>query len=131
MIVLRWTGLAAVLVAGAACLLAAGTAAEDTGQESRELRQWNQMAEKAITYLRGTQADDGTWSRTKAPGVTGVVLTGLLQTGKVTPNDPMADKALKHIESLIDPKTGSIAGKENVHLQNYVTSINVMALTAA
>ncbi|HJT77734.1 MAG TPA: prenyltransferase/squalene oxidase repeat-containing protein [Gemmataceae bacterium] len=106
-------------------------AAEETGKESRESQQWNRMVEKAITYLRGTQADDGTWSRNKAPGVTGVVLTGLLQTGKVSPNDPMADKALKHIESLIDPKTGGIAGKENIHLQNYVTSINVMALTAA
>ncbi len=106
-------------------------AAEETGKESRELQQWNQMIDKAVAYLRGTQADDGTWSRTKAPGVTGVVLTGLLSTGKVSPNDPMADKALKHIESLIDPKTGSIAGKENIHLQNYVTSINVMALTAA
>ncbi len=39
---------------------------------------------------------------------------------------------MKYIESLVNPKGGHIAGPEAaVQLQNYVTSINVMALTAA
>ena len=95
-------------------------------------QQWNQVVDRAIAYLRTAQADDGSWSGAKSPGITGVVLTGLLETRKVTPEDPMADRALKYIESLINPEAGHIAGRgARVQLQNYVTSINVMALKAA
>jgi squalene-hopene/tetraprenyl-beta-curcumene cyclase len=93
---------------------------------------WGRVVDKAIMFLRSTQAEDGSWSKEKSPGVTGVILTGLLQTGKVSPNDPMAEKALKYIESLVNTKAGHIAGKDpKPQLQNYVTAVNVMALTAA
>jgi squalene-hopene/tetraprenyl-beta-curcumene cyclase len=128
---LRWTGIAAAVVGGALCLLTAGRTAEPAKKGSADLQQWDRVVDKGIDYLRSTQAEDGTWSRGKVPGVTGIVLTGMLQTGTVTPDDPAAARALKYIESLVDPKTGHIAGKDDIHLQNYVTSINVMALTAA
>jgi squalene-hopene/tetraprenyl-beta-curcumene cyclase len=87
---------------------------------------------RAIQYVKSTQEANGGWSTNKSPGVTGVVLTGLLRTGKVAPNDPVAERALRYIESLVNPKAGHIAGKDpTVQLQNYVTSINVMALVAA
>src|SRR5262249_7654292 len=58
--------------------------------------------------------------------------TGLLRSGKVSPNDPTAKRALAYIEGLVNPKAKHIAGKDpKVQLQNYVTSINVMALSAA
>ncbi len=42
------------------------------------------------------------------------------------------DRALKYIESLINPKAGHIAGKDpRVQLQNYVTCVNVQALVEA
>src|SRR5205814_9876324 len=56
--------------------------------------QWNQTVEKAINYLKSTQADDGSWSKEKSPGVTGIVLAGMLQTGKLSPKDPAAERAL-------------------------------------
>lgn len=122
---LRYTGFLVALLGVGICLWDAGRAAEPQ-------KEWDRVVDRGIDYLKHSQAEDGTWSKGGfTPGVTGVALTGLLQTGKVTPNDPVADLALKYIESLIDPKTGHIAGKENVHLQNYVTSINVMALMAA
>jgi squalene-hopene/tetraprenyl-beta-curcumene cyclase len=44
----------------------------------------------------------------------------------------MAAKALSYIESLVNEKAGHIAGKSPaVGLQNYVTSVNVMALVEA
>ena len=44
----------------------------------------------------------------------------------------MAAKALKFIEALVNEKDGHIAGRDaRVQLQNYVTSVSVMALTAA
>jgi squalene-hopene/tetraprenyl-beta-curcumene cyclase len=94
--------------------------------------EWERVVDKAVMFLRSTQAEDGSWSKEKSPGVTGVILTGLLQTGKVSPNDPMAEKALRYIESLVNTKAGHIAGKDpKPQLQNYVTAVNVMALSAA
>src|SRR5205823_9924350 len=78
------------------------------------------------------QADDGSWSKAKSPGITGVVLTGALDTGRLKPDDEAAAKALKYVESLVNPKAGHIAGADpKVQLQNYVTSVNVMALRAS
>src|SRR5262245_44644110 len=104
--VMRWTGIAAALVlAGMLCVLDRGAAAEGDAT-------WDRMVDKAVGYLKSTQADDGTWSRERSPGVTGIVLTGLLQSGKVGPNDPVAQKALRYIESLVNPEEGHIAGKD-------------------
>lgn len=121
----RSLGAALVLVAGWVGLVA-GEAADTPAV------QWDQVVNRAITYLRKSQSSDGSWSRDRSPGITGVVLTGALGTGKLSPEDPMAEKALGYIESLVNPKAGHLAGKDaKVQLQNYVTSINVMALNAA
>ena len=94
--------------------------------------EWDETVDKSIAYLRKSQAKDGSWGGKQATGVTGVIVTGLLRTGKVTAKDPMVEKALGYIETLIDPKEGHLAGKgANVKLHNYVTSINLMALVAA
>src|SRR5262249_55130569 len=93
---------------------------------------WNRMVDRGVTYLRGTQAESGAWSDARSPGITGVVLCGLLHSDKVSTQDPMAVKALHYIESLVNPRTGHIAGKDpKPQLQNYVTCVNVMALVAA
>src|SRR5262249_4272791 len=50
----------------------------------------------------------------------------------VKPEEEPAAKGLKYIESLVNAKAGHIAGQDpKAGLQNYVTSINVMALAAA
>jgi squalene-hopene/tetraprenyl-beta-curcumene cyclase len=109
------------------CLPASHAAAGPSPDE------WNRVVDKAIAYVKSTQNPDGSWGQEpRSRGVTGVVVTGLLQTGRVTPDDPAVAKALKYIESLVNPKAHHIAGADaQVQLQNYVTSINVMALQAA
>ncbi|HEV3203759.1 MAG TPA: prenyltransferase/squalene oxidase repeat-containing protein [Gemmataceae bacterium] len=93
---------------------------------------WDRMVTKAIGYLKTSQDANGSWSGSRSPGVTGVVLTGLLRTGKISPQDPLAAKALAYIESLVNARAGHIAGQDpKAQLQNYVTSVNVMALAAA
>lgn len=93
---------------------------------------WNSSVEKAINYLRKNQAEDGSWSSKSSPGITGIIITGLIKTGKISVDDPMIAKGLKYIESLINTKSGHIAGIDpRVQLQNYVTSVNVMALSSA
>lgn len=108
-----------------------GARAEPTPKTSAA-RQWQEMVQKAAAYLKTSQGQDGGWSTNISPGVTGVVVTGLLRTGEITPENPVASKGLAYIEGLINIKEGHIAGQDpQAQLKNYVTSINVMALSAA
>ncbi|MBU6293235.1 MAG: hypothetical protein KJS91_01015, partial [Planctomycetes bacterium] len=52
------------------------------------------VAAKAVAYLRKTQEENGGWSTKLSPGVTGIVVTGLIKGGKVSPDDPMVAKGL-------------------------------------
>ena len=129
---LCWTGTAALICAALLGALTSSGDAQPAKPAPVDAAKWNAVVGKAIDYLKSTQDDKGGWSTSRSPGVTGVALTGLLRCGKVTPTDPVATRALKYIESLVNPKAKHIAGKDpRVQLQNYVTSINVMALSAA
>src|SRR5260370_38554074 len=82
---MRW-GVMIVLSFGfPAAVGAAGPAEEE----------WNKVVDRAIDFLKKSQAADGTWSQSRSPGITGVVLTGALETGRVRPGDEIAGKALK------------------------------------
>jgi squalene-hopene/tetraprenyl-beta-curcumene cyclase len=111
-------------------LVVAGSASAQ--QKDADAKVWTDTVNKAIAFLQSSQEANGGWSTASNIGVTGVVTTGLLKTGQVTPDEPVAAKALKYIESLVNPEKGHIAGKDpKVQLHNYVTSVNVMALVAA
>jgi squalene-hopene/tetraprenyl-beta-curcumene cyclase len=126
---LRWT--ATALVAGLIALPARAPAERAAGAGEARKR-WEQSVDRAVAYLRRTQAKDGSWGGKQAAGITGLVVAGLVRTGRVGPKDPMVAKALKYIESLADPKEGHLAGKgAGLKVQNYVTSVNVQALVAA
>ncbi|MCX7699291.1 MAG: hypothetical protein N2039_00270, partial [Gemmataceae bacterium] len=113
-------------------LLIGGFHAAANEPQKPDAKQWEKIVDKAIDFLRKSQAADGSWSSDRSPGITGVVLTGILETGRVSADDPMVVKAIKYIESLINPEAGHIAGPgARVQLKNYVTSVNVMALRAA
>jgi squalene-hopene/tetraprenyl-beta-curcumene cyclase len=125
------TGLA-LTAAAALGLLTALPAAEPDKKAAPAAGQWDQTVDKAIAYLKAHQSEDGSWSSKQNIGVTGIVVTGMVQTGKVGAKDPSVEKGLKYIESLINPKEKHIAGKDpRVQLKNYVTCVNVLALTAA
>lgn len=93
--------------------------------------EWQAVVDKAVAYLKANQDEDGGWGKDpNKRGVSGIVVTGLLQCGK-SPDDEPTAKGLKYIESLVNAKEGHIAGESKIGIQNYVTSINVMALAAA
>ncbi len=111
-------------------LLVAPAFAEDKPKKPTAA-EWQDVVDKAVKFLKTRQDDKGGWNTDKNIGVTGVVTTGLLQCG-VSPDTEPAAKGLKYIESLINEKAGHIAGADpRVGLQNYVTCVNVMALSAA
>lgn len=114
---------------GLACATV-GRSDESTAQSTAA--EWNQVVDRAIAYLRKTQREDGSWNDNNTPGFTGIVVTGLLNSGRISAKDPMMDRALHYIEAQVNPQAGHIAGpKPDIHLENYVTSVNVMALVAA
>jgi squalene-hopene/tetraprenyl-beta-curcumene cyclase len=93
---------------------------------------WKTVVDKAVGFVKSTQKADGSWGTPpQGMGVSGVIVTGLLQVGVAADDEPAA-KGLKYIESLVNPQAGHIAGPDpRVGLQNYVTSVNLMALTTA
>lgn len=106
--------------------------ASENAKVGPDRKTWDTVAQKAAKFLRSTQDKNGGWSTDKTPGVTGIALTGLLKSGMATADDPAGQKALRYIEGLVNPEKKHIAGKDpKVQLQNYVTSINVMALVEA
>src|SRR5215510_197283 len=101
------------------------------GKVGPDPKTWDAVVAKAGQFVKGSQEAGGGWSTSKSPGVTGVVLSGLLRTG-TPPQDPTAAKALKYIEGLVNVEKKHIAGQDpKVQLQNYVTCINVTALVNA
>src|SRR5262245_8498322 len=47
---------------------------------------------RGLEFLRTTQQEDGSWTSSTAPGVSGLVTAAILQSGIAT-DDPMARKA--------------------------------------
>jgi len=106
-------------------------AAEPAPAKKPTLKEWQAVVDKATNSLKKNQDDNGGWSTKKSIGMSGIIVTGLLQTG-TDANDEPAAKGLKYIESLVNAKEGHIAGDNpRDGLKNYVTSVNVLALVAA
>jgi hypothetical protein len=64
---------------------------------------WDQLVSKGVAYLRSTQAADGSWSKERSLGISGVVMTALLRTGKLPDNDVTIVRGLRFLESLVNP----------------------------
>jgi len=86
------------------------------------------MRQKAIQFLEVTQDPGGSWTKPDAVGITGLVATSLLQSGK-KPDDPMVSKALAFLVAQQQP-TGGIHAPTSRH-QNYETCIAMRALVEA
>jgi squalene-hopene/tetraprenyl-beta-curcumene cyclase len=86
------------------------------------------LAAKAVSFLRSRQAADGSWSSdTKEPGITALVVSALLRSGRVTPDDSAVIKGLTYLERFLGPKGGLSEAPHSV----YSTSVAIMAFQAA
>jgi squalene-hopene/tetraprenyl-beta-curcumene cyclase len=86
-----------------------------------------ELVRKAVGFLRSRQESDGSWSGTREPGITALVVTALLRSGLVTPDEPAVLRALAFLERYIGPKGGLSEAPHSV----YTTSVALMAFHEA
>ncbi len=85
------------------------------------------LAAKAVDFLRPRQGKDGSWSGEREPGITALVVTAMLRSGRITPNDPAVTRGLTFLEKYIGPKGGLSEAPHSV----YTTSVALMAFHEA
>lgn len=110
-------GMLAAISASPGALLAADSPAQ--GAEA--------LIARGVAFLRPRQDEKGGWSTRREPGITALVVTGLLRSGQVVPGDPAVTKALAYLEGSIGPNGGV---SEDAHA-NYATSIALLAFQEA
>ena len=102
----------------------AGAADPELGPDAKD---YQAVLDKAIAFLKKRQGDDGSFSpKLAGPGVTGLVVAGLIRAG-VGPDDPVVAKALAFMEKSVK-KDGGIYDRG---LANYTTSVSLMAFKEA
>ena len=113
-----------VLVA-VSCLSGGDLSAQTVGPKSEDLAKSRQ---RAINFLKTSQAEGGHWTSPEAPGISGLITYSLLVSG-VPATDPSLLKALQHLSSYIQPDGGIYFPKS--HHSNYETAICLLAFSAA
>jgi hypothetical protein len=98
--------------------------ADQVGPDPKDVQQ---LVDRAADYLKSHQGSDGSFSpRIAGPGVTAVVVAGLLRNG-YRADDPVVAKGLGFLEKSVK-KDGGIYDRG---LANYTTSVALMALHEA
>lgn len=93
-----------------------------------KVKQRTEMVQRGVEYLsKHGQAEDGTFSLQAGPGVTALVLTGMLRND-VPLDHPALQKGLKALEGFVKPD-GGIYG--NGRLKNYETCVSVLCFSEA
>lgn len=116
-------------------VFSATAAAQDVSNIAGESKQVSvnvdQMVNRAIEFLRTRgQAENGSFSGETGAAVTGLVVRGILEhRPAAATNDPVVAKAMKYIESMIQPD-GGIYNRGSKY-RTYETSASVLALVAA
>src|SRR5262245_48055195 len=118
---LRLAALLIMLCLGLVALNA--RAADGVGPDDKDVKA---MVEKAHAYLATRQSKDGGFSPKFGPGVTAIVVAGLLRNG-YRADDPVVKNALGYLNGKVQ-KDGGIYEKR---LANYTTCVAIMALKEA
>ena len=101
----------------------AGRAARGQAQEITS----EGLVAKAVAYLKPRQGADGGWSTGAEPGITALVLTALLRSGRVATNEPEVGRALAYLEKFV----GDDGGFSKAAHANYTTAIALIAFRQA
>ena len=86
------------------------------------------LVDKAVAFLRPRQAADGSWSSDrKEPGISALVVTALLRSKRVAPDEPVVAKGLAYLGQFVGAKGGLSEAPHAV----YSTSVALMAFREA
>ena len=119
--------IASLLVLLLAGLPALAVRAESATASAAEAH--HRAVRRAIDFLRTqAQADDGSYAAASGPGVTAVVTTAILRSGR-GPNDPLVARSLRYLEGFIQPD-GGIHSSDTL-FRNYETCLGVLCFTEA
>jgi len=110
-----------VVLAG---LMSALTAAPARALDAEHEALAERAVARALDYLRDSQNDDGSWTPAPGPGVTGLVLSGMLRSPGLDRTDPTVAKAANYILQRQKPDGGIY----DQYAKNYNTGICLMAL---
>jgi hypothetical protein len=88
----------------------------------------NDVRMKGLQFLEVTQAEDGSWTSSQSVGITGLVVTSMMESGRSV-DDLGVEKALAFIVSNQQPDGGIHV--PDSRFRNYETCIAVLALSEA
>jgi squalene-hopene/tetraprenyl-beta-curcumene cyclase len=120
-----------LFVVGISVVIAAprrAPAADAATRRADDRKTYETTVNRAIEYLRGSQAADGSFSAEAGPAVTALVATAILKTGR-SPDDPLVAKSLKYMQRFVHPDGGIYPAGSN-H-QNYETCIAIQCFSEA
>lgn len=86
----------------------------------------SKLAAKGIAFLRGSQAEDGSWSSHAGPGITALVTTSLVRNG-LSAADPVVSRGVDYVLKHVREDGGIYA--EGSTYRNYETSLAVLCLS--
>jgi squalene-hopene/tetraprenyl-beta-curcumene cyclase len=118
-------GLLALLLGSIAGAPRAAAAEKTLGPDAKQLAA---SRERAINFLKASQADDGNWTSGNSAGVTALALTALIESG-VAVDDPTVSKGLAALEKFVQ-KDGGIYHPSTSH-KNYETCVALVAFKVA
>ena len=114
-------------------LLACGVCVVRADQSSDPARGLDSQAlqttvDRAVAFLRKTQAPDGSLAGASGPGPTAIIATALLENG-LGVDDPLVAKSLKYLEGM--RRTNGAVCQSGSLYANYETCIAMMCFAAA
>ena len=89
---------------------------------------YRQTVAEAITFLRSSQAEDGSYSAHAGPAVTALVATALMKHG-LSPDDPLVARSLKYLEGFRHDDGGIY--QQGTYYNNYETCLAIIAFEEA
>lgn len=105
-----------------------GLASPVLAEEAERVEKIASMRQRAVAFLKLSQSSDGSWTSPNIPGITGLAVYALLESG-VPAEDATVARGLKFLESLARDDGGIYYAASN-H-RNYETSIALLAFGAA
>ena len=102
--------------------------AKDRASANFDPAQLRHAVTNAVNYFEQAQADDGSFSASSGPGVTALVATALLRSGR-TPQDPVVARTLAYLEKFRHDDGGVY--QNGSRYKNYETSLAIVGFKEA